>query len=197
MSWEQSPCAWRFIDTAFIRSSLLFIKVPFLDVICHFSSTEKKGIWRSGVNALFPEVVDSQRSRCYWHVSWCSHCWSWFRTRLNSHPASSAPVVEPVCASNEEHSYPSTFEDYPDLKPFQEIKNHCCPTPRNSSVNNIFASGQLLARANSCLVENSSIRPRAFLCILQCILRCVSLKERSVTCIQSALWKAHKCFDKF
>lgn len=39
---EQSPCAWHFINTAFIRSSLLFIKV-LLDAICHFSSSEKRG----------------------------------------------------------------------------------------------------------------------------------------------------------
>lgn len=53
MSREQSPCSWGFINSAFIRSSLLFIKVPFSDVMCHFCLREKEGDFRSAVTALF------------------------------------------------------------------------------------------------------------------------------------------------
>lgn len=84
MSWEQSPCAWHFIDTAFIRSSLLFIKVPFLDVICHVRSSEKKGVsdeWGGCIISWccrFPKKWVVVSARC---LVLPSHCWSWFRSR--------------------------------------------------------------------------------------------------------------------
>lgn len=86
MSWEQSPCSWHFINTAFIRSSLLFIKVPFLDVMCHFCPRKKGGVYTSRFAALFWCCQFTNKGVISAHcLKLPSQCWSWFRFRLKLH----------------------------------------------------------------------------------------------------------------
>lgn len=86
MSWEQSPCSWGFINSAFIRSSFLFIKVPFLGVMCHFCPREKEGVCRSVVAAYF-HAASSQKNRWYSALSDAPLplLGGWFRFRLKLH----------------------------------------------------------------------------------------------------------------
>lgn len=82
MGWEQSPCSWCFINSAFIRSSLLFIKVPFLNVTCHFCPREE-GVCGSVIAALFSCCQFSKNNISTLVLPSC--CWSWFRFRLKPH----------------------------------------------------------------------------------------------------------------
>lgn len=122
-------CIWRFINTAFIRSSLLFIKVPFLDIMCHFCPSEKKGIYRSGVAALFWCCRFTKK----WVISaHClilpSHCWSSFRFLLKLHrlrPLSNFDWYQPselVTVGSVEPKHPSL--PYPHL-PFGLPESSC------------------------------------------------------------------------